>query len=511
MSVSFPKFVSTSCLVLSLTQVGVAQTQPEQPVPAPGKKTVAPVSPRLSTTEARIFAPWLVTVAHSFTLGEVQKNLPEGVKINSVDAVEMSQVEVTNITTGLVMDGRGYVLTNLVNLNPEKPPTNLTVVTADRRELPARFVGLDGVTGLAVLRVNGLLIEPPDVTNDFTLLKPEDEVRLWVPSFEVKPTKTSRGNLVSRITPPEVRVSPAKIERISPTRMEVTFEPPSVAGEEVSAGVVLSKKQQVLGLAQTATNNLLRVLPITLARQAFQRVLKLGRNVPRGWLGIGGKDLKAIPAEEREKRHITVLEGVLVENVLPHSPAALAGIQNFDVVSAVEGHPLPSLKSFLEMIDQNPAGTEFQLTIWREGKQFEKTVTLGERELTQTFLQSQQTFNNTGGQSFSAPKLLPPQPQNEQTVFGLETTDMTAQLAAFFGVPVSGVLVNTVIRGSLAELSGFQAGDVIVEMKGKKTPFRTQYFEVLLDGLKSFDQIQVVRNKKLITLTLGKGRVQVEK
>ena len=66
-----------------------------------------------------------------------------------------------NITTGIVVDSQGHVVTRLANLDPQDKERKLTVTTSDGRTLAARLIGVDFATGFAVLDVALLNITAP--------------------------------------------------------------------------------------------------------------------------------------------------------------------------------------------------------------------------------------------------------------------------------------------------------------------------------------------------------------
>src|SRR5262249_2186260 len=118
-------------VILAMTQAGAAGQQPAE----------APALPRGA-----------VTVFHSVGLGKrVCRPKDQG---SNYGLLMPSGQNPINITTGLVLDDAGHIITRLVNLDPEDKDQDLTIWTADGLHLKAKLVGVDCPTGFAVLEVD---------------------------------------------------------------------------------------------------------------------------------------------------------------------------------------------------------------------------------------------------------------------------------------------------------------------------------------------------------------------
>ncbi|MBI4747767.1 MAG: PDZ domain-containing protein [Acidobacteria bacterium] len=534
----------------------VAQTAPAPPAttPPPAPHVVGATAQRRPPRQQQISAraPWIVNVAHVINLSEVadiyRKN--QGIEVSPADAMPTSEVQLLNISTGIVIDSKGHVLVQLAHLNPEQASSNLTICTAADETLSAKFVGLDGVTGLAVLKIDGLDIAPPTFLSDTLALKsiqPDQHVFVWLPTFgKTAPRMKARSRA---LTPPRGRITPARVVEVSATQIEIRPEKPLAMRENVAGGIVFNEANQVVGLVQAEDGNIFQVVPMTMVNQAFRRILKSGRSVPRGWLGIGGKDIALLPAADRAQLKLSTEKGILVDTVLPNSPADKAGIKLWDVIEAVDGRPLGSLKDFLAFVGQRPAGSQFQLSLVRENKALEKMVVLGDREYAGTITaqkdplleamkvqidelqkvaiemrartnasqsteESAQTtieLSKVETSLETAIKRYESRAQqnnlvirNEMTVLGIVTTNLTRQLANFFGVTQTGVLVNSVeTKGFLSQI-GVKAGDIIVELNGQPVISHHQLNWVLNNQSLVLESISIVRKKQTLKFALNR-------
>src|SRR5215831_2127664 len=122
-------------------------------------------------------APWMVSVVHKINL--IPTLRMNGIKASTIDG---STAFTFNLTSGIVLDHDGHILTRLVNVNPNNPSPDVTVKTTDGRTLTAEVLGLDDSTGLTILRVPDLKIDPPSFADDSDA-NDVDLVRILTPDF----------------------------------------------------------------------------------------------------------------------------------------------------------------------------------------------------------------------------------------------------------------------------------------------------------------------------------------
>src|SRR5215470_13429285 len=103
-----------------------------------GQQPPQPAKPAIKT-------PWAVTVIHKVNLAKLIDRIQTQQRVR-VGQIGSTMQDPLNITTGLVVDGDGHVLTRLVNLDPEDKNPDISVVTGDGTRLPATVVGGDCAT-----------------------------------------------------------------------------------------------------------------------------------------------------------------------------------------------------------------------------------------------------------------------------------------------------------------------------------------------------------------------------
>jgi S1-C subfamily serine protease len=325
---------------------------------------------------------WLVTVEHEVNIQELQRTLAQqGVKMSVED-----QKPFKNIMTGVVIDRRGYVLTRLVNINPEagqKGIGTIRVVLASGEIRPARYMGVDGPTGFCLLAVDGLSVEPAPLSQKSNISpgtivtiidaqSPEKSFRVSSQFSQQRPLKRDtiekQGKVVSLPNLPVPRYQ---------SIFTISFEtgPSSLS----NTGVVMDESRTVIGIPAAAGKNVVQAYNANEARRAAERIIAQGGNVPRGWLGVGGISLAALDAEKLKALSLAGSTGVLINTVYPNTPAAVAGLRIEDVVLTLNGEKVESVEQLTSFISMQPAGQSIEFGIWRD-KQLQKiNVTLGKR------------------------------------------------------------------------------------------------------------------------------------
>lgn len=193
------------------------------------------------------------------------------------------------------------------------------------------------------------------------------------------------------------------------------------------------------------------------------------------WLGVETQEVTSDKAKELK---LPAERGVLLERIVPDSPAAKGGLKENDVVTEINGQRLEGTAQFRRMIHEIPAGRAAQFTVWRDGRTQTISVTLGKSEERGNvwFRTAPRDF------SFQFPRVEVPDMQNlpgmnwgyelfpgSHPRLGIDAEDLSGQFAAYFGAPDGeGVLVREVNPGSPAEKAGMKAGDVITSLNGER-------------------------------------------
>jgi serine protease Do len=229
------------------------------------------------------------------------------------------------------------------------------------------------------------------------------------------------------------------------------------------------------------------------------------------WLGVESQEISAEKAKELK---LPAERGVLLERIVPDSPAAKAGLKDSDVVTEINGQRVEGAAQFRRMIHEIPAGRAVQLTVWRDGRAQSISVTLGKSE------ERGNMWFKTAPRAFSIqlPKIeipeVAPMPEMDwggygvlagaRPRLGIDAEDLSGQFGAYFGAPDGeGVLVREVNSGSPAEKAGVKSGDVITSLNGERVRSLGDLREKLAGKREEKTaKLGVLRNKNEMTITV---------
>ena len=229
------------------------------------------------------------------------------------------------------------------------------------------------------------------------------------------------------------------------------------------------------------------------------------------WLGVESQE---ITSEKAKELKLPAERGVLLERVVPDSPAAKAGLKDNDVITEINGQRVEGAAQFRRMIHEIPAGRSAQFTVWRDGHAQTVSVTLGKSEDrgNMWFRTAPRAF------SFQLPKIEMPEVApldmdwgaysgvlaGSRPRLGIDAEDLNGQFGAFFGAPDGeGVLVREVNSGSPAEKAGVKSGDVITSLNGERVRSLGDLREKLAGKREEKTvKLGVLRNKSEVSVTV---------
>src|SRR5277367_763102 len=230
------------------------------------------------------------------------------------------------------------------------------------------------------------------------------------------------------------------------------------------------------------------------------------------WLGVESQEISSEKAKELK---LPAERGVLLERIVPDSPAAKAGLKDNDVITEINGQRVEGAAQFRRMIREIPAGRTVQFTVWRDGRAQSMSVTLGKSEEhgNMWFKTAPRAF------SFQLPNIeipeVAPGPEMDwggnlsvlaggRPRLGIDAEDLNGQFGAYFGAPDGeGVLVREVNSGSPAEKAGVKSGDVITALNGERVRSLGDLREKLA-GKRDEKTVKlgVLRNKSEVSITV---------
>ncbi len=378
-----------------------------------------------------------------------------------------------SLGSGFLIDKEGFIVTNN---HVVEGADEIKVRLTNEKEFDAEIVGRDAHTDLALIKIDPSGDLEPLPWGDSENLK----VGQWVVAigspFGLEQTVTAgivsaKGRVIGAGPYDDFIQTDASI---NPGNSGGPLL--DLAGRVVGVNTAIVASGQGIGFA----------IPINLARFIVEQIKETGQ-VSRGWLGVG---IQNLTDELKEYYNVDLDQGVLVTEAYEGQPAAKAGIQPGDVITAVDGEPVADARDLSSVIAGLPVGKKSKISVVRDGREKSVTVTLGRR--------------SEGEQVVLGEPAIPRKDESDN--LGLHLVDLTPQLAERLGFEMaSGVVVSRVSPGSKADKAGFQRGDLILEVNRKEA--RTvDELRRELDGLKSGDEARFLIRRpgaglNVITLT----------
>jgi serine protease Do len=347
------------------------------------------------------------------------------------------QAPVRGAGSGFIVNSDGYILTNThVVANAEEVTVRLT----DRREFPAKVIGADERTDVAVIKINGTNL-PIVKLGDPSRIKPGQWVLAIGSPFGFENSATA--GIISATA----RAVPGE-NYVPFIQTDVPVNPGNSGGPLFNmAGEVIGINSQIF----SRTGGFMGVsfaIPIDVARNVEEQLIRTG-HVVRGRIGVTIQDVNAQLAESFG---LDRPRGALVSSVEKDGPAARAGIAPGDVVLAVDGRPIERYGELSSAIAAMRPGAEANLGLWRSGK--EQTIKVKVAELPE---QQQSVAYRSGKpkqQSAGQPSAL------GLTVRPLEPREKEQ-------ANTQGSLLVEEVTGP-AQAAEIQPGDIILGINGKR-------------------------------------------
>ncbi len=462
-------FALTAFLILSILVGCKAQTGATQPVDESrinGGGILESFQRELTKVVDKV-SPSVVTI---FAVQEVEFNPFEDFDLPFRIPIEPFKQERRSLGSGVIVKHEGGKLYILTNNHVVEDAKAVTVRFDKHTEKRAKIVGTDPKTDIAVLEVSAEGIE--NVDERIAKLGDSDSVRVGQLAIAI-------GNPYGLERTVTVGVISALKRSIGITQYESYIQTDAAINPGNSGGPLINIYGEVIGIntAIVASGQGLGfAIPINLAKWVMEQILEHGR-VIRGWLGVVIQEITPDIAEA-----IGVKEGILIAQVLKNSPADKAGLKVGDIIVALNGKKLDSVRELQLSVMKTKPGTKVKLTVIRNGKKKEIEVTVG--ELPEKGRKSQKT--------------------GESEDLGLSLRDLTPQEKAKLGI--DGVLVVGVVPGSSAHRSGLRPGDVIMRVNYRKVGSVREFYrtiEKLKEMGKSKVLLLVYRNRSNIYLVLN--------
>ncbi|HEX8616961.1 MAG TPA: trypsin-like peptidase domain-containing protein [Thermoanaerobaculia bacterium] len=361
-----------------------------------------------------------------------------------------------SLGSGFVWSSDGIIVTNN---HVVEGASRIIVNLQDGRQLPAKLLGVDPDSDLAVLRVDDKKLTAAPIGTSSDLMIGESVVAVGNP-FGLSGTVTT--GVVSALG----RSVPSQDQTRTFTdfiQTDASINPGNsggpllnIEGRVIGINVAIYAQAQGIGFA----------IPVDRAKKVIEDLLRYGE-VHAAWVGAVTATLT--PEEAKRLDH-AAQRGAVVVRVFADSPAAAAGLKTGDVITAVGGKPIDSREAFSTATATLGSGATVQLTVNRGGAQ--RTVSL-------------RAADPPGALGL---RIL-------EEVAGLRVADERRS-----------VVIDEVLASSRAAEIGLAAGDVIVAANGAEvTSTRELNTELIRSAERSSFVLSVARGRYVYSLTFPMG------
>ncbi len=365
-----------------------------------------------------------------------------------------------SLGSGVIVTNEGHIITNnhVVDHVDE-----IEVQLSDGQTRKARLVGADAQVDLAVLKIDDSNVKPLKLADSDTVQAGDFVLAIGNP-FGFEETVTD-GIISSKGRPNRADAFGDLLQT------NAAINPGN------SGGPLINLRGEVVGINTAiisrsgGSQGIGFAIPSNTVRTALESLLKQGRII-RGYLGIQGRLNRGSPGNQTPAED----DGVVVDDVVPGSPAAEAQLQKGDVIRKFNGHEVKNFLQLRTYVSQVDLNQKVELEVERGGKPLKVTAQIKEQPI---------DYQTSRGAPPQGPSQVQPDEQNEEEepdrpneqpavpnqpgqagagMAGISVSELTPPLARQLDLPsgVRGVVVMQVDPGMGS--ADLQKGDVIEEV-----------------------------------------------
>jgi Do/DeqQ family serine protease len=356
--------------------------------------------------------------------------------------------EVRGFGSGVIVTADGYIVTNN-HVIDEADAVDVTL--NDKRTFAAEVVGRDPSTDIAVLKIKATGLPYIRFGNS-------DAIRLgeWVLAVG------NPFNLTSTVTAGIVSARGRSLGLLdNQYRIESFIQTDAALNQGNSGGALVNVRGELIGITTAiispsgayAGNSF--AVPSSIVKKVYEDLKEFGE-VQRGLMGVNITD---VTSEIAEQENLKEIRGVYLTGVVEEGAAKAAGLEEKDVIIAINGEPVETTADLQERVSRYRPGDKLEVTYLRKGKESKKNVILR---------------NIEGGTGVVAPGA------QSSSVFGATFTPLTAGEKSQLKIS-GGVKITSISDGRFRDL-GLSKGTVIVDVNGQKVNSGTDIRRATSDG-----------------------------
>lgn len=345
--------------------------------------------------------------------------------------------------SGFIISPDGEILTNS---HVVKDMSEITVILNNGKEYPAKVIGMDSNTDIALIKIDAKDLPYLKLGNSNDL-----EVGEWVVAI---------GNPMGLQASLTAGVVSAKgRNNLDLTRVEDYIQTDAAINRGNSGGPLLTLDGDVVGMNTAIVTNMATggymgigfAIPSNLMKIVMND-LKSSGSFQRGFIGVA---LQPVDSNLAQAFGLDNTEGALVADVTKDSPAEKAGIKQGDIIQKINNQPVMDVGSLRNTVALIKPGSKISLVVLRNGKPLNLSVEIG-------------TFPTTTAIAASA----------KNSLIGIEVENLTPEMAGKLGSN-AGVMVSSIQSNSPLAWAGVRKGAVILEVNQQKVANVDEFNKVL--------------------------------
>ena len=374
-----------------------------------------------------------------------------------------------SLGSGFIVDPKGYIITN--NHVIEKADKIYVKLSTDPDTQdfgrPARVIGVDKATDLAVIKIDTSTPLPTVRLGNSDTVAVGDWVEAIGSPFALSQTVTA--GIIS-----------AKNRTIEPGpsgQFQHFIQTAAAINPGNSGGPLLNMNGEVIGVntaiyTQSAGyQGIGFAMPSNTVVDIYNDLISASHKVTRGSIGIEFRE----GLSGAVNRVYGFKNGVLVQKVHSGGPADKAGVKVGDIITTIDGRAIKDGDDLVNEIASRRPGSTIRMGYLRDGKPADTTVTIGDRDKVFADQGNQQAETNPDEKGDAG-----------EAKLGIVVRDVSPSTAT--KLHASGVLIQSVRSGSFADLQGLEPGQVITRINKQPTGTKDQ-FDAVVGKLKPGDDV----------------------
>ncbi len=378
--------------------------------------------------------------------------------------------------SGVIIDEEGYILTN-EHVVHDADEIKVTLPEEENKPYTGKVIGKDERTDLAVVKINKRTKIPVAKLGDSSKIRVGDWVIAIGSPFGLEQTVT-------------VGIISAKRQSLSIENKEYKdlLQTDAAINQGNSGGPLINIHGEIIGIntAIYAPTGVFAgigfAIPIDRAKEILDDLIKRGK-VIRGWLGV---EIKEVDEAIKKQFDLPETAGVLLNNVLPDSPAEKYGLKRGDIIIKFDNKKISTPAELQQVVSTSNPKQKVVVEIWRDGKRQNIDIVLGEMPSEDKISENKLSEENGSNEEHS----------KQLDWLGMSVVTMTKGLAEQYDLPMnkSGVLVIDMAPGGIAHEIGIQIGDLIQTINKIKIE-NVKEFETITKKIKLNDGIVLDINR----------------